>query len=811
MTKKLLILFVGLLLVHFVNAQQIFGKITDKDSNPIPSASVILLNAVDSLPVKSIAADKDGGFQIDNISTGIYFLTVSNMGYATTFTPVFKYDTTRQNEQNVVLEKNSTQLSEVKVISKRPPVEVKAGKTVINVDASPTNAGLNVLELLEKSPGVTVDQDGNVSLKGKAGVLILIDGKPTYMSSAQLAAYLKSLQSTSLDQIEIMTSPPAKYDAAGNAGVINVKTKKGISKGLNGSANAGYEQGYYPRWNGSFNLNYNKGKLNFFAGYTGGRFDGKGFMKINRKLTSAGTMEYLGTSTQETDRRNFGNYNNLKMGVDYSLSDKDILGVVVTGNLGKWNEKQHGFSNLFDESNAFDYQLFSSGKNSELFASIASNLNYVHKFDSTGKELALDFDQAYYDNRRNVNLETSIMNQQGAQQGNTVYLKGKSPSEIYIYSVKADYAQLIAKTWKWNAGIKLSTVSTDNRVNYERDNGSGWIEDLSRTNHFVYKENIQAAYTTFSTTIQKWELSGGLRLENTSTKGKQKTMQSEFKRNYTNLFPTLGVTYNVNEHHQLALAYNRRINRPDYDALNPFTFFLDSLTFGRGNPYLKPQFTNNVEMSHTFNRFLTTTLNYTVTSDIITQLLKQDGTLTFQTNENFSKMKQIGLATSANFPVTKWWRLNLYGNIFNNNYEGLYNDGVNNYPLKQNITAFTGNITSSISFAKHWSYELSGWYASRKNEGLIVLNPMGAINTALSRQLFNKKATVKIGVRDVFATQQFGGYARYAIVDTDIRNKRDSRRFNITFTYKFGKQNSTPERRRSGGSEEEQSRVKSGG
>ena len=656
-----------------------------------------------------------------------------------------------------------------------------------------------------------MDQEGNVSLKGKLGVLILIDGKPTYMSSGQLATYLKSMQSSGLDQIEIMTTPPAKYDAAGNAGVINIKTKKGMAKGLNGSASAGYEQGYYPRWNGAFNLNYHRGKFNFFGGFTGVHFDGKGQMNINRKLTEPGTKEFLGTSVQETNRRSFGNYNNMKMGVDYTFSDKDILGVVVSGNLGKWNEKQHGFSDVFDETNAFDYQLLSSGKNSRRFSNILSNLNYVHKFDSAGRELSVDLDQAYYDNSGSSNLKTSIQNQSGTQIGNTVLLKGNSPSEIFIYSAKADYSQMIAKSWKWGAGIKLSTVSTDNRVQYERDNGSGWIEDLSRTNHFVYKENIQAAYSTLSTTIQKWELSGGLRLENTSSKGDQKTMHEIFKRNYTNLFPTVGVTYNVNDHHQLALSYSRRITRPDYDNLNPFIFFLDSLTFGKGNPYLKPQFTNNVEMSHTFNRFLTTTFNYTVTSDIITQLLKQEGAITFQTNENFSKMKQIGLATSANFPLTKWWRLNLYGNVFNNHYKGLYNDGINNYPLSQSITAFTGNLTSMVSFAKHWSYELSGWYASRNNEGLIVINPMGAVNTALSRQLFNKKATLKIGVRDVFATQQFGGYARYAIVDTDIKNIRDSRRFNITFTYRFGKQNNAPDRRRSSSSDEEKSRVNSGG
>ena len=486
--KKLDILFVLVMMAQLSYAQGISGVVLSKDAKPLPNASVLLIDATDSSFVKEGVANYKGGFRFSDISSGDYLLTVSSIGYNSVYTNVFHYDTTKSTEHTVVLEKKEKELTGVTVTAKKPPVVVKAGITLINVDASPTNAGLNVLELLEKSPGVEVDQEGNVSLKGKLGVLILIDGKPTYMSSGQLATYLKSMQSSGLDQIEIMTTPPAKYDAAGNAGVINIKTKKGMAKGLNGSASAGYEQGYYPRWNGAFNLNYHRGKFNFFGGFTGVHFDGKGQMNINRKLTEPGTKEFLGTSVQETNRRSFGNYNNMKMGVDYTFSDKDILGVVVSGNLGKWNEKQHGFSDVFDETNAFDYQLLSSGKNSRRFSNILSNLNYVHKFDSAGRELSVDLDQAYYDNSGSSNLKTSIQNQSGTQIGNTVLLKGNSPSEIFIYSAKADYSQMIAKSWKWGAGIKLSTVSTDNRVQYERDNGSGWIEDLSRTNHFVYKE-----------------------------------------------------------------------------------------------------------------------------------------------------------------------------------------------------------------------------------------------------------------------------------------------------------------------------------
>ncbi|MGI8637436.1 MAG: outer membrane beta-barrel family protein, partial [Segetibacter sp.] len=338
--------------------------------------------------------------------------------------------------------------------------------------------------------------------------------------------------------------------------------------------------------------------------------------------------------------------------------------------------------------------------------------------------------------------------------------------------------------------------------------GTGWTLD-NRSNHFVYKENINAAYAILSKKLNKWDITAGLRLENTVSKGRQVKNDSTFNRNYTNLFPNVGIGYTAGKKNQINMSYSRRVTRPDYEALNPFVYFIDSLTYSQGNPYLQPQFTNNFELSHVYNRFLTTTINYTQTNDIITQLLKQDTEkkTTYQTIENFSSMKQWGVAVMANIPVRKWWNANIYTNVFNNHYSGIYQ----NDPIDIKTTSLMTNITNSFTLGKGWNAEVSGWYRSKGVEGLLVANPMGAVNSAVSKQLFKKKGNLKLGIRDIFNTQQFNGYARYSDVDVNVASRRDSRQYNLSFTYRFGKTNIPSERRKTGGANDEQNRVKSGG
>ncbi|RZK46237.1 MAG: TonB-dependent receptor, partial [Pedobacter sp.] len=536
-------------------------------------------------------------------------------------------------------------------------------------------------------------------------------------------------------------------------------------------------------------------------------------LTIDRNFYKNGV--FSGSSDQRTIRHNKSNWNNLKLGFDYNFTKKDVAGIVVTSSINPWKNWQRSSSNLRNADGSINTYLVSEAYNANKSKNINTNFNYKHSFDSTGREITTDLDYGYYRNTGNNLLDTKVFDPTDEQRGNTVLLDGYLPSEINIYTAKTDYVHPFNKNVKLEAGLKTGFVNTDNNVLYQRDTTTGWKLDDQRSNHFVYKENVNAAYAIVTASVKKWEFTGGVRVENTNVSGTQKLNDSAFKRNYTNLFPNAGAVYNMNEKNQLSFAYSRRIRRPDYEDLNPFIFFLDSLTYGQGNPYLQPEFSNRFEMGHTYKKFFTTTISYTETNNIITEILKQytERQTTFQTKENFSRMRQLGLSVSANKQLASWWNLNVYAGVFSNNYKGLYNDGTTNTPVKINVTSFTGNISNSFTFAKTWAGEVSGWFNSSPSEGLIVARSMGALNAGLSKQLWDKKASIKFGVRDILRTSNFSGYSRYADVDLKVANDRrqDNRVYNVTFTYKFGKNNIAPERRRSGGAGEEKSRVKSGG
>lgn len=787
---------------------RILGAVIDGSTKTIESATITLLKAKDSSVVKMAIADKSGKYEFENVPEGRYIVAISAVGHEKGFSAPVEISaaSTAVEVKTIELVPQAQAITGVTVTAKKPAIEQKPGKMVVNVDASPTNAGLTAMELLEKSPGVTVDNDGNISVKGKQGVMILVDGKPTYMSGADLAALLKNMQSSSIDQIEIMTNPPAKYDASGNSGIINIKTKKGIVKGMNGNANVGYTQGLYARFNGGANLNYRNNKLNVFGGYNGGTYEGYNRLLIDRKLYAADKVTLLRTIDQVSRPHFEGVYHNAKVGMDYYFTKKDVAGVVINGNFNTNDEDPYSNTNIRDNTGKLMSKLESFGDNSRKSSNITTNFNYKHTFDSTGREISTDLDWAYYDNDSRTSLLTRSFNEYNQHiPGQDVLMPGVIPSVVKIYSAKVDYVHPFKSGLRLEAGAKTSFVNTDNKVNYQR-NG---VDAIDRNNHFIYDENINAAYAILSRSIKKWELTAGLRLENTIAKGHQVSNDSSFKRNYTNLFPNIGAGYNMNEKNQFNLSYSRRIMRPDYGSLNPFIFFLDSLTYGQGNPYLTPQFTNNFEFSHTYNRFLTTTINYTQTTDIITELLKQDTekNITFQTKDNFSTMKQWGVSVMANIPVRKWWNANIYTNVFRNSYKGLYN----NDPVEIGFTSFLGNITNSFTLGKGWNAELSGWYRSKAAEGILVASAMGAMNSAITKQMLKGKGTLKFGVRDILWTQKFNGYAKYSDVDVTINSRRDSRQFNMSFTYRFGKKNIAPARRKTGGADDEQNRVNSGG
>ncbi|HEY2648771.1 MAG TPA: TonB-dependent receptor [Puia sp.] len=815
MKTLITILFLGI--SGFLTAQTtIQGSIRDENNGPLESASISLYKGTDTLALKTTASAKDGSFIFSNIQAGTYRLQISAVGYTTIAGTSIKIAAGDKEfiQPAFNLKRNSNELQSVAVVSKKPFIEQKSDRILVNVDASPANAGTSVMDVLEKSPGISVDKDGNISLKGKQGVTIMIDNRPTYMSAAQLAIYLKSLPSSAIDQLEIMTNPSAKYDAAGNSGIINIKTKKNKARGFNGSATLTYTQGEYAKPGGSLNLNDRENKFNFFlnGGYT--YWQGFQDLNINRNYLDAGTDNINSIFTQNTHIKFLSPEVNLKLGADYFLDSKTTLGIVLSGYQN--NETDHSVSNitLKNADNIPDSLVQSTGNIHGKWSNGTVNLNFKRQFDSSGRELTADADYIYYKSTSDQ-LFQNYTYDPAMKPLSSNTLSGDLPSTINIYSFKTDYTHPFHHDFKLEAGLKTSFVATDNKANYFDVNGNEYIPDTSKTNYFVYHENINAVYFNLTKKYKKWNFQAGLRVENTNYDGHQygniytvNNNDSSFKKSYVNAFPTAYVSYELNDNNTFNVNFGRRIDRPDYGDLNPFLFFLDEYTYQAGNPYLQPQISTNIELSHTYHNMLTTTLNYSNTQNFFAETFEQDGHATIVRRGNIGRRENAGIAVSLSLPVTKWWNTTIYVNVNYNHFTGeLYGEALN-----VNAIQGMGNMTNMFKFKHGWSAELSGWYRTSGIEGQIYILPMGQTSTAIAKQIMKDKGTLKLGLRDIFYTQQVRGTIDFQQTEATFHNSRDSRQLSLTFTYRFGHAvKGAQNNHHSGGADDESSRIKKGG
>ncbi len=792
-------------------AGSVSGRLSSAQKT-VEAASIGLLRIKDSAVVKRSVTDKNGDFSMEKIPAGKYLVAVQAAGYAKYYSDAFELSANHQaHHLNITaLKPVANELASVSVTSKKPFIEQRLDKTVINVDASPSNAGTTVMDILEKSPGISVDKDGNISLKGKQGVMILIDGRPTYLSGQDLANMLRNMSSSHLDQIELMTNPPAKFDASGNAGVINIKTKKNKAQGFNGSLTTGYGQGVYPKANNSLNLNYRTGKFNLFGNAS--HYYSQNFNEIN--LTRIFRNKSSDTISSIFDQRTLSNREyrgyNFKTGFDYFASQKTTLGLVVTGFGNNGTEYMRNNTLIKDNSGVLNTRTQSANDGRNEFKNVGFNFNLRHVFDTTGTELTSDVDYIHYASNNSQLLNSLFYDNAGNKKGPDETMRGLVPSDIDIYSAKVDFSKTLRGDIKFEAGIKSSYVTTDNNAQYSNLQNGQYVIDSGRTNHFLYKENVNAAYVNFGKQFnKKWSGQFGLRTENTVMKGNQLTTGQTFNRHYTQLFPTVYIGYTLNDKNQFSLNYGRRINRPNYQDLNPFFYFLDKYTYQVGNPYLNPQFSHNIELSHIYGGMLTTTINYSYTTDIIQDVLEQidSTTTTYVKKSNIASRWNLGASMSLGMPLAKWWRTNVYLLYYYNQYKGTVNGG----PISIGGNNFMANMNNQFTFKKGWGAELSGFYRGNSLEGVLVIQPMGSMNIGLSKQILNSKGTIKMNLSDVFYTQQFNGYSKYQNVDVTIHQVRDSRVFNVSFSYRFGKGKPVQQQRRRGSATDEQNRVQQGG
>jgi hypothetical protein len=803
---------------------KIIGSVIDGSQKTIESATITLLRAKDSSAVKFGVAGKDGAFTFEAIADGQYLVSVTAVGHQAGFSPTFEISTANKAVQLKTIEliPASKSMGAVTVTARKPFIEHKIDRMVVNVEASVTNVGSTALEVLEKSPGISVDKDGNISLKGKQGVMVLVDGRPTQLGGSDLANLLRSMNANQLDQVEIMTNPPAKYDAAGNAGIINLKTKKNKQVGYNGSVNASYGQGILPKFNEGLNFNYRKGKWNLFTNLSHSFRERSQKLDIQRNFLDKNTKAIVSHFDQQARMKNSGSSYNGKVGADFFAGKNTTVGVVVSGYSGPNSFQNKNHTNIYNQSGSLLSQTRALSLQDESWKNFSTNFNFRQVLDSTGKELTADLDYVTYDANNDQSLSNYYFDAAGisTQKGDTLY--GMLPQKINIYSGRVDYTMPLKNGARFEAGLKTSIVKTDNNAVYDTVSNGTVLHDFSRTNGFVYEENINAAYINLNGSFSK-KVSAqlGLRVENTVSKGFSDGYEldrvtnnfiptdTSFKKNYTQLFPTAFLQYTANEKNTWVLNYGRRIRRPNYESLNPFIEYLDRYTYQQGNPNLKPQFSHNIELSHTHKGFLTTTFNYTKTNDIIQQVLEQNEAKkeTFVKQANIAKQRQYGLAISANKSINSWWTNSIYVNVFNNRFEGL----INETPVTIEATTLMLNGSQQFKLNKTLTAELSGWYRTPSIEGVFQAKSMGALSLGFSQQILKEKGTLRFNIRDIFYTQGFRAISKYGDVDANIQEKGDSRVLTIGFTYRFskGKMNGGAKKRASSANDE-QNRVGGG-
>ncbi|MBK8495207.1 MAG: TonB-dependent receptor [Chitinophagaceae bacterium] len=807
------------------SGNKVTGSIKDGGNQKIiDAASVSLLKAKDSALVKVAVTDKAGNFSFENIPDGNYLVLATSIGHSRTFSSPVTISAASPSVNVGVLQLVPAEkaMKEVIVSSKKPLIERKLDRTIVNVDASITSTGSTALEVLEKSPGVTVDKDGNISLKGKAGVIVYLDGRPSYLSGPDLANMLRNMTAAQLDQIEIMTNPPAKYDAAGNAGVINIKTKKNKMFGYNGNITSGYTQGRYARFNESLSFNYRNKKVNFFSNLAYNRNHRGQELDIVRNFRDANTKSIKSIFDQSTEMVSQSHYYNAKLGMDYTVSKNTTVGVVLNGyyNPSLWQSSTNTL--IYNPDMVLTDQTTAFTENDEKWKNFSTNFNFRTKLDSAGQEITGDLDFIQYKSTNVQPLTSTYYDNMGNLKQAPDVLLGTLPSNIKIYSGKVDYTLPLKKGAKFEAGIKSSYITNNNNARYDSLKTGYAVLDSARSNHFIYDENINAAYVNYSRPLgKKWSAQLGLRAENTiangiskgysfnSVQNKFEYTETKFRRTYTQLFPTVYLQYTASEKNQYVINYGRRIKRPDYQDMNPFVNFLDRYTFQQGNPNLSPQFAHNVELSHTYNGFLTTTVNYTSTNNIIQQVLEQNDLTneTYIKKANIATANQIGLSVTASKSINKWWSGNIYASVLNNHFKGL----VNNEPISISNPMFMVQIQQQFKFSKGWAAELSGFYRSKAVEGVIFIKPMAQVNAGISKQVLKNKGSVRLNVRDIFAGGVFKGYSKYGTVDANFRNVNDSRAVSLTFSYRFNKGKlKAGSSKRSSSASEEQNRVKSG-
>jgi iron complex outermembrane recepter protein len=806
MLKKLFL--PAALLAQMAAYGQLNGLVQDESNKPIASATISLYRAVDSSLIKSVPSQKDGTYSVPVTEQGQYFVKVTNTGYREQIRS-FSY-LGKPVALSIGLVPKEGALENVIIKAQKPPIEMKADKMIFNVEANAAATGLDGMELLRQAPGVLVDHEDNITLSGKSGVQVFIDGKPSPLTGKDLTSYLRSVRSNSIDAIEIINNPSAKYDAAGTGGIINIKLKKNSSFGTNGSVNTDYQQGiFYPKFNNGFSINTRNKNINLFGNlnYTNATnvFD----LDIYRDVMDSLFDTYSSSVTRVRTV-------NFKTGLDLFLNKRSTLGFLAAGNLSNDNNRLNSITYIKDK-NSFktDRLLRSNNTTAAEKDNVNFNINYLYQHEN-GRSLTVDADygrfKAYSENFQPNRFYDST----GANLISEKNFMLVTPTQIDIYSLKSDYEQNLAGG-KLGVGFKSTSIRSDNvfRSFFNNDNKLSYDSTLS--NNFLYRENINAVYSTFNRSFKSIQLLFGLRLEQTISKGtstgfhKNTSNQfadykENFSRNLLNLFPSFSLSFTKNPKSQWTVSYSRRINRPSYNDMNPFERRQSEYTGFKGNPNLRPELAHSFGLSHVFKNKLVTIAGFTQTENVIASISDTlNGTRSFYFPKN--------LASQQNFNINSNYSYSKKAFSFTTGFTAAYIHNKADFgagrTIDLRVKSFTTYIQPNVKPGKGWSFMTRAWYNSPQIfRGTMLMQQQFSMNIGMQKLLFNDAATLRVNFNDVFHSLRFVGTSDFAGQYLLANAYFEQRRLIVSMNYRFGSSQVKANRQRKTGIDEEAQRTK---
>ncbi|WP_210490625.1 outer membrane beta-barrel protein [Rufibacter aurantiacus] len=810
--SRFIFLLAFLLMCHSAMGQfTISGKVGEKTGEAMPFANVLLLNGTDSVLVKGVLARENGTYLFEDVKPGHYMVAATMVGYGKTFSPAFSVANSEngQKEINLVLAGGGIALKEVKVVGQKPLFEQQLDRLVVNVEGSIVSAGATALEVLERSPGITVNRQSNsMSIAGKDGVMVMINGKQSRVPISAVIQMLSGMNAGNIEKIEIITTPSAQYDAEGNAGIINLVLKKNEDYGTNGAYSLTMGYGWYEKPAGTFNLNHRTEKLNLYTDYSFLRNHSYERIETFREVSYEGQIKQ---TTSANRRQPIIANHTARAGFDYTISPKTTLSGLVSGFSDRWEtgpRDEQGTSQTL-VNGVLESAVSTRHVEVNHWRHLMGNLNLSHKL-TPNQEFSLDTDLLFYHDR-NPHQYSNAFTFYAPAETKDQQLTMKKTTPIQLWVSKADYRYKMKENTTLEIGVKATISQLKNQVVVQDYKDGVWTPNAEFSQHIRMLEDIGAAYVNFSHQLPfKVKLQTGLRYEYTHTDLHTIEKEPIVDRRYGNLFPSIFVSRDLSKKSSLQVSYSRRITRPTYDNLAPFVYFIDPNTFLSGNTNLRPTITDALQTTYRFKDAYLITLGYSYDkTPIIAWQIHLDSATNKQyaRAENLKHRRNYSLTLSLPFNPTRWWQIqsNLMATWIITT--GLY-DG-------REVTLKSGfanvNLNQTFKLPKDFTLEISGFYQTRTPFGISYIKALGALNAGIQKELEEEKGMFRLSIEDIFWTSRFrilsdmkelNLYSSFDGIFSDPRVVR------LTYSRNFGNRNMKASARRETSSTEERKRAK---